>query len=114
MTKLTPAPPAPLPPSWTHADTMAYLDDNALPVDFQWFHKNKSPDGKPLLAVVLPKYRISGGFGKWLHDTPYFPGLFELIHDLLFHSGAILPSIEAITADLTRIKAERVGQTELF
>lgn len=104
----------PLPPAWTHADTMAYLDENPTPVDFTWFHKNKDAHGRPILAVVKPKYTLSGGFGKWLHDTPYFPGLFELIHDLLFHSGATLPDIDTLVAHLDRIKAERTGQGELL
>lgn len=106
--------PTPLPPSWTHADTEAYLDENPLPVDFQWFHRNKDAHGNPLLATVKPTYAIHGGYGKWLHDTPYFPGLFELIHDLLFHSGATVPDIETLTAQLERIKAERTGQGSLF
>lgn len=93
---------------------MAYLDENPTPVDFEWFHRDKGPGGKPVLAVVRPKYAIKGGFGKWLHDTPYFPGLFELIHDLLFHCGATLPDIETLVAQLEAIKAERLGQIELF
>ena len=93
---------------------MAYLTDNPLPVDFQWFHRNKDPNGKPLMAAVKPIYSISGGYGKWLHDTPYFPGLFELIHDLLFHSGSTLPDIDTLTAQLAAIKAERIGQADLF
>ena len=107
-------PPDPTPSAWLDTDTMAYLDMNPLPVDFQWFHRNKDKAGKPLLVVVKPTYHIRDGYGKWLHDTPYFPGLFELIHDLLFHSGAQLPGITTLTATLERIKAERIGQADLF
>jgi hypothetical protein len=29
------------------------------------------------------------GYGKWLRETPYFPGLFELCHDLLDQESEI-------------------------
>jgi hypothetical protein len=103
-----------LPPSWTVVDTMDYLSANPLPVDFLWIHRDKTRDGKTRLAVVKPTYAIRDGYGKWLHDTPYFPCLFELIHDLLFHSGDRLPGIDEITAMLERIKAGRLGQLEFF
>lgn len=111
---MPPATPQHLPPSWTKQDTIDYLAENPLPVDFEWFHRDKGPDGKPKLAVVMPKYSLHGGYGKWLHDTPYFPGLFELIHDLLFHAGAGLPDIETITRQLVAIRTERLGQGDLF
>ncbi len=94
---------------------MAYLAANPLPADFAWFHRDGLPtDPTKGLRPVLPSYRIHAGYGKWLHDTPYFPGLFELIHDLLFHSGSTLPDTITLTGQLDAIKRERLGQQELF
>lgn len=78
-----------------------------------WIHRDTSKDGTPRLDYAKPKYAIHDGYGKWLHDTPYFPGLFELIHDLLFHSGDTLPDIEALCATLETIKRGRLGQLSL-
>jgi len=64
-------------PPWRDIQTEGFLTENPLPADFQW------PDRYGKSRAVLPTYRISGGYGKWLHETPYFPGLFELIHNLL-------------------------------
>lgn len=103
----------PVPPSWTHQDTMDYLTANPLPVSFFWIHRDPGEDGKPKLESTKNQYAIKGGYGKWLHDTPYFPGLFELIHDLLFHSGPRLPDIEELVNMLERIKRDRMGQGTL-
>lgn len=95
------------PLTWTHADTIGYLSANPLPVDFLWRYK----DGEN--APVRPSYNVAN-YGKWLHDTPYFPGLFELIHDLLFSAGSRLPDTETLVRQLTAIRTEREGQLKLF
>lgn len=101
--------------SWTYADTAAYLKANPLPADFLW-RKNEPTKHLPLaqqpLAGVRPTYAVAD-YGKWLRETPYFPGLFELIHDLLFsHPG--LPDVATLAAQLTQIRRERDGQQELL
>lgn len=62
---------------WEHGDTRQYLDANPLPVDFLWADQ----DGAE--RPVQPRHKSVTGYGKWLQETPYFPGLFELIHGVL-------------------------------
>lgn len=56
---------------------MKYLNANPLPVTFKWTHR----DGGD--RTVQPSHKSVTGYGKWLRETPYFQGLFELIHDVL-------------------------------
>lgn len=64
-------------PPWTDMQTEGWLNEYPLPVDFRW------RDRYGIDRLVLPTYRVKGGYGKWLHETPYFPGLFELCHHIL-------------------------------
>lgn len=64
-------------PAWNLDATMRYLNGNPLPADFTWPHR----DGGE--RPVRPAHSMVIGYGKWLRETPYFPGLFELIHDFL-------------------------------
>lgn len=89
---------------WTREDTRDYLTANPLPNDFVWPHRE---GGK---RPVQPAYRVSGGYGKWLWETPYFPGLFELIHRELFNCGDTLPTPEILASVLNQILAEREAQ----
>lgn len=91
---------------WTKDDTADYLAANPLPVDFRWKHR----DGT--LQVVHPSYRTSGGYGKWLRETPYFPGLFEEIHDVIVEAGARLPDIDEIARLLTAERELRAKNDE--
>lgn len=103
-------PPKEIPASlrpWTKADTMDYLSANPLPTDFKWRRR----DGE--LVSPQPTYAISN-YGKWLHDTPYFQGLFELVHELVLAAGSTLPDVETLVAQLDRIRKEREGQMNLF
>lgn len=72
---------------WTHAATLAYLDANPLPVTFLW------RDEKGAARPVWPRHTSVTSYGKWLKETPYFPGLYELIHGILVladaHSGTV-------------------------
>lgn len=63
--------------TWPLNTTMRYLNANPLPQDFTWPHR----DGGE--RQVWPTHTMVEGYGKWLRETPYFPGLFELIHDFL-------------------------------
>jgi hypothetical protein len=72
---------------WTHAATLAYLDANPLPVAFLWI------DNTGAARSVHPRHKSVTGYGKWLKETPYFPGLYELIHGVLVladaHAGTV-------------------------
>lgn len=74
-----------LPPPWTKDDTQAFLTAFPLPTTFSW----PGRDGK--LHAVCPKYQIHG-YGKWLRETPYYPGLFEAVHEVLVGLGDALPT----------------------
>ena len=63
--------------TWTRDKTMNYLNAYPLPETFRWPHR----DGGE--RPVKPVHAMVDGYGKWLRETPYFPGLFELIHDLI-------------------------------
>lgn len=97
---------------WTADDTQQWLSENALPEDFLWPHRDPK-DGKPNLQPVLPNYRLTKGYGFWLRTTPYFPGLFEEIHQVLLGMGAKLPEDGAelgrtLTARL-RLRGEQIA-----
>jgi len=62
---------------WTRDASMRYLNDNPLPGGFVWPHR----DGGE--RSVHPSHTEVIAYGKWLRETPYFAGLFELCHDLL-------------------------------
>jgi len=62
---------------WTRDCTMQYLNRFPLPPTFKWEHR----DGGQ--RIVQPSHRNVTGYGKWLRETPYFKGLFELIHAVL-------------------------------
>ena len=84
---------------WSLDDTMHYLTANPLPADFHWPHRD-FPAARP--QPVHPKNRIHYGYGKWLRETPYFPGLFERIHGIIIAAGSDLPDPETIAAELHR------------
>lgn len=62
---------------WTLDSTMEYLNEYPLPADFKWPHR----DGGE--RVAWPTHRGVIGYGKWLRETPYYQGLFELCHHCL-------------------------------
>lgn len=75
---------------WTREDTKALLNDlRKLPDDFKWPHV----DGGE--RAVRPVHGAVIGFGKWLKETPNFPGLYELIHELIVRA----PNDMLITPD---------------
>jgi hypothetical protein len=79
--------------------TEGWLNDYPLPCEFVWLDRY----GKA--RRVLPTYRIKGGYGKWLRETPYFPGLFEEIHHII----ALTPSDTVMTPEwlATQLDARR-------
>lgn len=64
-----------LPPPWTKAASQRWLSLNPLPASFQ------HADRHGVVRPVQPSH--AQDYGKWLAETPYFPGLFEEIHDIL-------------------------------
>lgn len=91
---------------WTREDTRDYLAMYPLPSGFVWPHRD---GGK---RPVQPVYQVSGGYGKWLWETPYFPGLFELIHRELVNAPE-LPTSDGLVDLLNQILATREAQQEL-
>ena len=93
-------------PTWTTDATMRLLNRYPLPADFRWPHRDDAPDTD---RAVRPVHGFVQGYGKWLRETPYYPGLFELIHDLLteapeeFDPRTIAPDLAAWRE---RLKAE--------
>lgn len=65
---------------WTRDATMRYLNARPLPRTFMWPHRD-ADDNKD--RPVWPVHGSVIGYGKWLREVPYFPGLFELVHDVL-------------------------------
>jgi hypothetical protein len=86
-------------PPWSEIQTEGWLTEYPLPVDFTW------PDRYGRQRSPLPTYRIKGGYGKWLHETPYFPGLFELIHGIIARapSDTVL-TIEWLVEELNKFR----------
>jgi len=68
---------------WTRDHTMRFLNANPLPQGFRWKHRDY-PDGPE--RPVQPSHKTITAYGKWLRETPYFQGLFELVHATLCHS----------------------------
>lgn len=107
---------AKLPPAWTPDHTEAWLTANPLPVDFLWRHRDPNPDGTDRLELVLPRYQLHKGYGFWLRTTPYFPGLFELIHEILWRmpSNGELPTAERMAITLKTIAEAKGEQLEIL
>lgn len=69
-------------PPWDDIASEGWLTEYPLPIEFTW------PDRYGHERRVLPTYKLKGGYGKWLAETPYFPGLFELCHRILARAPA--------------------------
>lgn len=90
---------------WTDDDVMRWLNDYPLPADFTWTRVDRTKDTKEKIetpdTLVLPAHR-GVAYGKWLRETPYFPGLFEMVRDIIqgLPEGAALPSPEQLAEQL--------------
>lgn len=90
---------------WTRDASMRYLNEYPLPRGFMWKHR----DGG--IREVWPRHRFVTGYGKWLRETPYFMGLFELIHGILEAApelGDAAWLVEQIRSAQTRQKQEQL------
>jgi hypothetical protein len=95
-------------PPWDDIATEGWLTEYPLPADFTW------QDRYGRERAVLPSYRIKGGYGKWLAETPYFPGLFELIHKILARAPSDQPlTAEWLVAELDEYRPKGEQQTLL-
>lgn len=92
--------------SWNRDATMRYLNANPLPAAFKWPHR----DGGE--RHVLPSHRNVTGYGKWLRETPYFQGLFELIHLILDQAPGELGDGDWLAAEIRRHQ-QRTEQEKL-
>lgn len=98
---------------WTRDVTMRYLNEYPLPETFTWHHRDDADPKKE--RPVQPVHRAVTAYGKWLRETPYFQGLFELIHDLL----STLPDSEELggsdwLAEQIKKRLAREQQEKLF
>jgi hypothetical protein len=92
--------------TWNKDATMAYLNANPLPVTFKWHHRD---DPKGSTRPVMPSHKNVTAYGKWLRETPYFPGLFEEIHEALA-AAPDLGDAEWLAAELIRREQLRQGE----
>jgi hypothetical protein len=93
-------------PPWSRDATMRYLNANPLPAAFRWRHR----DGGE--RAVQPSHKNIASYGKWLRETPYFQGLFELIHDILYNATD-LGDAEWLVEEIAKTQA-RTEQEKLF
>jgi len=84
---------------WHRDATMRYLNDFPLPRDFKWPHRDGGEH------IVQPSHEQVIGYGKWLRETPYFPGLFELLHDILDAAPDTLGDGHWLAAQVTALRA---------
>ncbi len=61
---------------WASTETEAWLSKHPLPDSFRW-----PVNGQ--LVTVRPVHSLRGSFGRWVRETPYFPGLFDACHTVL-------------------------------
>jgi hypothetical protein len=106
-----------MPAGWTLDDTEAFLKRYALPTDFRWDRTVKRDGHKVIVPdqPVLPDYQLSKGYGFWLRTTPYFPGLFEEVHDILLRwpDDEAMPDPDQLAERLRTRKAARGKQAEI-
>jgi hypothetical protein len=96
-----------VPSPWSQNDTEEFLNIEPLPAGFKWrLTKSTSRGDRGALVDVQPAHRDLS-YGKWLRETPYFQGLFELVHQVVIDAGAELPSADEIAARLNTIRQER-------
>jgi hypothetical protein len=107
-----------MPADWTDDDVMRWLDDFPLPADFTWTRTDRVKDSKEKIltpnTAVRPAH-LGVAYGKWLRETPYFPGLFEQIRDIIreIPPGATLPTPEELATRL-RTGPTKTRQATLF
>lgn len=87
---------------WDRDCTMRYLNEYPLPRDLRWPHR----DGGE--REVWPVHSVVTGYGKWLRETPYFPGLFELCHEIIDRAGNELGDGAWLAGELAALRAKHL------
>lgn len=102
-----------VPAPWSPDDTEEFLDVEPLPAGFKWrLTKATARAARGELVDVQPAHR-GLAYGKWLRETPYFQGLFELVHQVVVEAGDKLPTAEEVAARLTEIRLGREAEGQL-
>lgn len=86
--------------SWTLDASMRLLNAFPLPETLLWPHRDAGRD-----MPVRPAHSMITGYGKWLRETPYFPGLFELVHEILRGADDEF-TVDWLVAELGRVRAK--------
>lgn len=103
-----------VPAPWSRDDTEEWLTIEPLPAGFQWrLTKSSSRAARGELVDVQPSHPDLA-YGKWLRETPYFQGLFELVHQVVVEAGDKLPTPEEVAAQLNRIRLQREAEKPLI
>ncbi len=101
---------------WTQQDTIEWLDRTVR--EGRYHQRLVWPNERRQTAPARPRQsnRSVTSYGKWLHDTPNAPGLFEAIHRLVvnWEGGQRRPTPDELVAEINRIERERAGQGTLF
>lgn len=97
------------PPPWTRQQTIELLTADPLPSSFHWLHKDGG--ARP----VVPSHQtLRGGYGKWLAEGPQFPGLFELINDILSDADRAGSDSSWLASDAIRAQAAALDTWSQF
>jgi hypothetical protein len=107
-----------MPADWTDEDVMRWLDDFPLPADFTWTRVDRTKDTKEKIETPNTPVRPAHhgvAYGKWLRETPYFPGLFERARDIIraIPEGKTLPTAEQL-AEMLKSGTAPGQQVTLF
>lgn len=94
-----------MPADWTDDDVMRWLDDFPLPADFTWTRVDRTKDTREKIYTANTPVRpahLGVAYGKWLRETPYFPGLFEQIRDIIqaVPAGVAMPTPDELAERL--------------
>jgi hypothetical protein len=93
--------------AWSKDHTQDYLTANPLPPGFLWPHRDHRHEDNGGLRPVQPSHSQVTAYGKWLRETPYFPGLFERIHAILT-AAPDLGDAEWLAASLLPLRPGRI------
>jgi hypothetical protein len=98
---------------WSKDDTQAYLKANPLPREFKWPHRDHRADPDGGMRYVQPSHASVENYGKWLRETPYFPGLFELVHEVL-SAASDLGDADWLATELIARRSKTPSSEPLF
>lgn len=108
-----------MPADWTDDDVERWLTHFPLPADFTATRVDRVKDtGEKIHTPDTPvrPAHLGVAYGKWLRETPYFPGLFERIRDIIraIPVGGRLPTPDELAAQLRQPAPQPPEQPSLF